>query len=319
MPPSIPPRQRPVSGTVLPGNEKMTDRYEAMATLVACVDAGSLSAGARALGQPLATVSRRVAELEARLGARLLRRSARGLTPTDAGVDYLAACRRILEDLAEAERAAAGEYAAPRGLLSLTAPVVFGRLHVVPVVTEFLAAFPEVDVRLALGDRPENLGEEPLDAAIRVGEPPAGELRARRLGAVGRVAVASPAYLDARGRPAVPEDLAGHDCITFTALAAPDRWRFGPQDRGVAIRSRLTVNTAEAALDAACAGAGVTRVLSYQAARALAEGRLERVLAAHEPPPWPVHILYPPGLRALKLRAFLDFAGPRLEARLRRG
>ncbi|SFH62596.1 LysR family transcriptional regulator [Albimonas pacifica] len=295
----------------------MTDRYEAMATLVACVDAGSLSAGARALRQPLATVSRRVAELEARLGAQILRRSARGLTLTDAGVDYVAACRRILEELAEAERAAAGEFASPRGVLSLTAPVVFGRLHVIPVVTEFLAAFPEVDVRLALGDRPANLGEEPLDAAIRVGEPPLGELRARRLGAVSRVVVASPAYLAARGRPQAPEDLAGHDCITFTALMAPDRWRFGPQDRGVAIRSRLAVNTAEAALDAACAGAGLTRVLSYQAAAALAEGRLERVLQPHEPTPWPVHILYAPGRRARKLRAFLDFAGPRLEARLR--
>ncbi|MDD3444723.1 MAG: LysR family transcriptional regulator [Zavarzinia sp.] len=296
----------------------MVDRLETMSILVAVVDAGSLSAGARRLGLPLATVSRRVADLEAALGARLLLRSPRGLVTTEAGAAYLGACRRILDEVAEAERVAAGEFVVPKGLLSLTAPVVFGRLHVLPVITAFLAAYPAIDVRLELGDRNVNLQEEQIDAAIRIGHLPDSGLRARRVGVVRRVVCAAPAYLAARGVPARPEDLAAHDCITFANLMAPDRWYFGEgrRERPVPIHSRMTVNTAEAAIEAASAGLGLTRVLSYQVARAVADGRLSVVLADDEPGPWPVHILYGDGLVPRKLRAFVDFAAPRLEASL---
>lgn len=293
----------------------MTDRLDTMAILVACVDTGSLSAGARQLRLPLATVSRRVAELESRLGTALLHRSARGLTVTDPGSAYVAACRRVLEDVAEAERIASGEFVAPRGLLTLTAPIVFGRLHVLPAVTAFLQAYPDVEIRLEQTDRPVSLQEENIDAAIRIGPLPDSSLRARRVGAVRKVLCASPGYLARRGRPEAPEELVHHDCITFGSLTAPDRWTFGAgrDARPVPVRSRLSVNTAEAAIDAAVAGLGVTRVLSYQIAAALAAGRLEILLAQFEPEPWPVSLLYRPGPVPQKLRAFIDFAAERFE------
>lgn len=299
----------------------MSDRFDSMSMLVAAVDGGSLSAGARKLGLPLATVSRRVSELEERLGTRILHRSARGLTLTEPGEAYLAACRDILEQLSEAERLAAGEFREPKGRLTLTAPIVFGRLHVLPVVAAFLKAFPEVDIRLEQTDRPVSLTEEHLDAAIRIGHLADSSLRARRVGAVRRVICASPAYLAARGCPERPEDLARHDCISFEGLMPSDRWRFGEEasERQVRIRSRLSVNTAEAAIAAAEAGLGVTRVLSYQVAAPVARGRLRIVLEAAEPAPWPVHILYRGGPVPRKLRAFVDFAAPRLAAALSGG
>ncbi|WP_216671019.1 LysR family transcriptional regulator [Mangrovicoccus sp. HB161399] len=296
----------------------MADRLDSMAILVACVDAGSLSAGARQLRLPLATVSRRVAELEDRLGTALLHRSARGLSLTDPGSAYVAACRRVLEDVAEAERAASGEFAAPRGQLALTAPIVFGRLHVLPAATAFLQAYPEVAIRLEQTDRPVSLQDENIDAAIRIGRLPDSSLRARRLGTVRRVLCAAPGYLAARGRPDSPEALADHDCIAFGSLAASGRWNLGAgrDARAVPVRARLSVNTAEAAVGAAAAGLGMARVLSYQIAAPLAAGQLEILLERCEPEPWPVSLLYRPGPVPQKLRAFIDFAAPRLEAAL---
>ena len=297
----------------------MTDRLDAMSLFVAAVDAGSLSGAARARGLPLATVSRRVAELETALGTQLMLRSARGLALTDAGATYLAACRRILEEVAEAERTASGEFTTPRGVLTLTAPIVFGRLHVLPVTVAFLKAFADVEVRLEQTDRVVSLHEERIDAAIRIGRLPDSGLRARRVGAVRRVVCAAPDYLASRGTPQRPEDLGTHACITFANLMAADRWRFGEgrAERQVPIRSRLVVNTAEAAIEAAEAGLGITRVLSYQAAAAVAGGRLVVLMAQDEPEPWPVHLVYPGGMVPQKLRAFIDFAAPRLEASLR--
>ncbi|MBY8976783.1 LysR family transcriptional regulator [Rhodobacteraceae bacterium NNCM2] len=294
----------------------MTDRLEAMSILTAVVDAGSLSAGARQLRMPIATVSRRVAELEAALGTQLLIRSARGLSLTDTGAAYLAACRRILEDVTEAERIAAGEFREPRGLLVLTAPIVFGRLHVLPLIIEFLRAFPEVDIRLEQTDRPVSLHEDHVDAAIRIGQLPDSSLRAQRLGEIRRVTCASPGYLAERGRPVAPSDLAAHDCITFANLMAPDRWRFGSgaDEQQVPIHSRLVVNTADAAIAAAIAGLGMAQVLSYQVADALSEGQLELVLEDIEPDPWPVNLVFRDGMVPQKLRAFMDFAAPRLKA-----
>ena len=202
------------------------DRLESMSILVAAVEAGSLSAAARRLGMPLATVSRKVSELEAHLKTRLLNRSSRRLTLTDAGRSYVAACRRILEDVGEAERAAAGEYSAPKGELIVTAPIVFGRLHVLPVAMEFLEAFPEIDLRLVLADRLLNLQEDHVDLAVRIGELPDSSLVATRVGPIRRVVCASPAYFAARGTPRDPGDLSDHDCITFEGLMSPRAWTF---------------------------------------------------------------------------------------------
>jgi DNA-binding transcriptional LysR family regulator len=295
------------------------NRLEAMSVLLAVVDAGSLSAASRELGMPLATVSRRVSELEAALKTRLLIRSTRRLTLTESGRGYVEACRRILEEVNEAERAAAGEYSAPRGELVVTAPVVFGRLQVLPVLTEFLQAYPEVNVRLALGDRIVNLQEDHVDLALRIGALPDSGLVATTLGSVRRVVCASPSYLSRKGIPEHVRDLAAHDCVSFELFATSDSWRFQVRGAEVAIpiHPRLTVSTAEAAIDAALAGLGITCVLSYQVEAALRAGQLELILETFEPPPLPVSFLYASqGRLPLKLRALLDFAIPRLRARL---
>jgi DNA-binding transcriptional LysR family regulator len=295
------------------------DRFESMAILVTAVEAGSLSAAARRLGTPLATVSRKVSELEAHLKTRLLTRSSRRLTLTDVGRSYVVACKRILEDVGEAERAASGEYSAPKGDLIITAPIVFGRLHVLPVVAEFLEAYPEIDIRMVLADRVVNLFEEHVDLAVRIGELPDSSLVAIRVGAIRRVVCGSPAYFFVRGTPQTPDELGTHDCVTFEALMSPDIWTFaiGRSDESVPVHSRLVVNTAEAAIDAAIAGIGITRVLSYQIAAAMRAGTLAIALQEFEPPPWPLNLVYAGGrLLPLKLRAFLDFAVPRLRARL---
>jgi DNA-binding transcriptional LysR family regulator len=295
------------------------DRLESMSVLVAAVEAGSLSAASRRLGTPLATVSRKVSELETHLGARLLNRSSRRLTLTEAGRSYFAACKRILDDVGEAEQAAAGEYSAPRGELIITAPIVFGRLHVLPVISEFLKAYPEIDIRLVLADRVVNLLDDHVDLAVRIGELADSSLVATRLGAIRRVVCASPAYFAARGTPTKPGELCTHDCITFEGLGSSETWTFrlGRSDVPVPIHSRLTVNTAEASIDAAIAGIGITRVLSYQIATALRTGALVLTLDEFEPAPWPANLVFGAGrLLPLKLRAFLDFAAPRLKARL---
>ena len=287
--------------------------------LVTAADAGSLSAASRRLGRPLTTVSRRISALEAHLGTRLLNRSSRRLTLTDAGRAYVAACKRILDDVKDAERAAIGEYSAPRGELTITAPIVFGRLHVLPVVAEFLKAYPEIDIRMVLADRVVNLFEDRIDLAVRIGELPDSGLVATRVGAIRRVVCASPAYFSLRGTPRRPGELGAHDCVTFEGLMVPEAWTFaiGRSLASVPIHSRLVVNTAEAAVDAAIAGVGITRVLSYQIATAMRAGTLAIALREFEPAPWQVSLVYGGGRpQPLKLRAFLDFAAPRLKARL---
>ncbi|WP_158811637.1 LysR family transcriptional regulator [Beijerinckia sp. L45] len=295
------------------------DRLDAMSLLLTVVDAGSLSAASRRLGMPLATVSRRIADLEGHLKTRLLNRTSRTIALTESGQSYVEACKRILEQVDEAERTAAGEYSVPKGDLTLTAPVVFGRLHVLPVAIAFLEAYPDIDLRLVLADRLINLAEDHVDLAVRIAALPDSGLIATRVGSIRRVVCGSPAYLARRGRPDRPDDLRDHDCVTYGGLTASHAWRFtnGKDETIVPVHSRLTVNTAEAAIDAAVAGLGLTRVLSYQVADAQRSGALERVLQAFEPVPWPVSLVYVgQGLLPLKLRAFLDFAIPRLKARL---
>jgi DNA-binding transcriptional LysR family regulator len=295
------------------------DRLEAMAILVAAAEAGSLSAAGRRLGMPLATVSRKVSGLETHLQTRLLNRSSRRLTLTDAGETYIAACKRILDDVDEAERGAAGEYRAPRGELIISAPILFGRLHVLPIAVEFLKAYPDIDMRTLFSDRIVNLLDEHVDLAVRIGELPDSSLFARRIGSMRRVVCASPEYFAEHGTPETPEDLATHRCITFEGLVLGATWTFagGKSQSTTAVRPRLIVNTAQAAVDAAIAGIGITQVFSYQAAEAVRAGKLVLVLREFEPAPWPVSLVYTGGrFLPLKVRAFLDFAAPRLKSRL---
>lgn len=294
------------------------NRLESMSVFVAVVEAGSLSAAARQLGMPLATVSRKVAELEAHLKSRLLHRTTRQLSLTDVGASYLAACRRILEEIGEAERAATGEYAVPKGELVVTAPIVFGRLHIVPVVAEFLAQYPEISINLMLTDRVVHLMEEQCDVAVRIGDLPDSSLKAVQVGTVRRVVCASPRYLQTHGVPATPQALTDHSCITFEVLSSVGAWVFGAgkAQQSVPVHSRLSVNTAEAAITAATLSVGVIRVLSYQVADAVHKGELQVVLQPFESAALPISLVHKgQAPLPLKVRAFLDFVSPRLRSR----
>jgi DNA-binding transcriptional LysR family regulator len=292
------------------------DRLASMSVFVAVATAGSFSGASRELRMSLPTVSRKISELESHLDAKLLLRSTRKLVLTDVGESYLLACRRILEEVAEAERGATGEYNSPHGDLLVTAPVVFGRLHVLPVAAEFLAEHLQVDLRLVLTDRPLSLMDEHLDLAVRIGELPDSSLVATRVGQTRTVVCASPAYLKQHGTPKSLAALAEHDCITFAALGGSDEWRFR-NGESVRVHSRLVVNTAEAAVDGALCGVGLARVLEYQIAAAVRARKLAIVLGKFEPAPAPVSLLYVRERRLTgKLRAFLDFIAPRLRSRL---
>jgi DNA-binding transcriptional LysR family regulator len=296
------------------------DRLGAMRVFVTVADAGSLSAAARRLGMPLATVSRQLAQLEEEVGARLVTRTTRHLVLTEPGRGYLEACRRILEEVESAELKLAGDRSEPNGTLALTAPVVFGRLHVLPVVTDFLSRFPRVEVRMMLIDRPVDLVEEQLDVAVRIGKLPASTLISTRVGAVRPILCAAPAYLNARGTPTRPEQLTEHDCISFSGAPMAERWTLGKRGtrRAERVSARLAVNSAEAAVDAAIAGLGIVRILSYQAERAIREGRLKRVLANFEGEDVPVSILHrETRLPQAKVRSFVDFAAASLRKRMR--
>ena len=236
-----------------------------MSVFAAIVDGGSPAAAGRRLNVPLATVSRKLADLEAHLKTRLITRSTRKLVLTDAGRDYLDACRQIVEQVDEAERAASGAYANVKGQLVVAAPIVFGRLHVVPVAAAFLEAHPDVDIQLRLGDRNVNLIEEHVDVALRIGALPDSNLVATQVGTIRRVVCASPVYLERYGTPQSLDDLAAHRCITFDGLEAATAWTFADatgQKRQVAVHSRMAVSTADAAIEAAVLGLGLTRVLS---------------------------------------------------------
>ena len=293
------------------------DRLDAMTILLRVIDKGSFSAASRDLGVPLATVSRKVSELERHLRTRLLVRTTRKVALTDAGATYVASTRRILDEIQETERVAAGEFHVPRGELILTAPVFFGRLHVLPVVTGFLAAYPEINVQLLLSDRNLHLIEDHVDMAVRIGPLPDSTMVATRVGSMRTVVCASPQLLARQGVPQSPEDLAGLPCVNFEFLSPASAWPFrlkstkGTTD--VPIRSRLSVTTAEAAVWAAAQGVGVTRVLHYQCANAINDGSLRTILANFEVEPLPVHLLHAArGPLPSKLRVFLDFAAGRL-------
>jgi DNA-binding transcriptional LysR family regulator len=295
------------------------DRIEAMTILVAAVDTGSLSAASRHLRIPLATVSRRVSELEEHLNVRLLHRGNRKLVLTDAGSAYVTSCRRIMEEIAEVERTASGEYRAPQGELIISAPAVMGRSHVLPILTEFLSAFPDVRIRLQLTDRYVNLVEEHIDLAVRVGELPDSSMIATRVGSIRMVLCASPAYLKRRGVPKKPADLATHECVIHEGNATSNTWEFITEKtkQTVRIQSRLAVNLGEAEAAAAAEGAGIARVLSYLIDDLVKSRSVAKLLESYEPPPMPVSVVYSSQRQLpLKLRAFLDFSIPRLRERL---
>jgi DNA-binding transcriptional LysR family regulator len=285
------------------------NRLDAMATFVTVCDAQGFAPAARRLGVSPSVVTRQVAALEEHLGVRLLHRTTRSIGLTDAGQRYLGRARRILGDLEEAEQSAQSERAEPQGKLSVAAPLLFGRLHVAPVLARFLRMYPRVTAELQLSDRNANLVEEGIDVAIRIGHLPDSQLIARRLGETRRIVVASPAYLERAGEPAHPADLARLDTIAFIGLDPMADWRFAENGGEVRVRvePRYATNSGDAAIAYAIGGGGVTRVLGYQVREAVASGQLKEVLRAFSPPPLPIHAVYPSSrLLSSKVRAFVD-------------
>jgi DNA-binding transcriptional LysR family regulator len=298
------------------------DRLREMAVFVAVADAGGFARAAERLHASAPAVTRTVAALEARLGARLFQRTTRSLRLTEAGQRLLEPARRLLADADAAERAAVGETAEPAGHLSLTAPVTFGRLHVAPVLATVLAAHPRMTATMMMADRVVSLAEEGLDAAIRIGDLGDSGLMATRVGETRRVYVASRAYLAARGAPDTPAALKDHALIAFTLQAGRRTWAFRQSGRALAldVSPRIEVNDAMAALAIAEGGGGIASLLGYQAAEALATGRVAEVLTDFAPPPRPIHIVHDAGrLVPAKLRAFLEMAAPALRTRLAKG
>ena len=285
------------------------DRIEAMQAFVAVAELNGFAPAARRLKLSPSAVTRLIAALEQRLNARLLQRTTRSVALTDVGARYLERAKRILADIDEAERAAEGERMRPAGRLVVSAPVGFGRLHVSPVMSAYLKRHVEVTGELRLEDRMINLVEDGVDLAVRIGELSDSTLVARQVGTMRRIVVASPAYLKARGEPKRPQDIASHSTIQFGATAGHSDWRFAEDGREVRVNiaPRLLTNSADAAIQYAVAGGGLTRVLAYQAADALTRGRLKIVLQKFELPAFPVSIVYPTSrLLSAKVRTFID-------------
>ncbi len=285
------------------------DRIDAMQAFVAVADLQGFAPAARKLRLSPSGVTRLIAALEDRLGARLLQRTTRSVTLTDAGRRYLERARRILADVEEAESAAEGERTRPSGRLVVSAPIGFGRLHVSPLMSAYLTRYPDVAGELRLEDRMVSLVEDGVDLAVRIGQLADSSLVARHVGEMRRIVVASPGYLKARGEPKTPGAIAAHDTIQFGATAAPADWRFvedGSEVR-VAVAPRFSTNSADAAIQHAEQGGGLTRVLAYQAAYSLKRGRVRIVLAKFELSAMPVQIVYPTSrLLSAKVRTFID-------------
>jgi DNA-binding transcriptional LysR family regulator len=299
------------------------DRIDAMKVFVAALDEGSLAGAARRLRRSPAAVSRAVAFLEAHVGVELLHRTTRSLRLSEAGKRYAEACRRVLTDLEEADILAAGERSAPRGLLTITAPVAAGEDILGPIVDDFMDAFPAVDVRLYFLDRPANLIDEGIDLALRIAHLADSTLIAVKVGEVRRVVAAAPRYLAQNPVIEQPPDLAKHRIVAMTHFGI-DSWSFPPLPgstvpRVVQFVPRFIVNSIRGAVASAVGGRGVTRLFSYHIADQLRDRSLEIVLAAHEHDPLPVHLIAPHGrMQVPKVRAFVDFAVPRLKAHFAR-
>ncbi len=287
------------------------DRFAEMTTFVTVVDAGSLSSASRQLGSSLPAVSRQLTALEARLGTKLVHRTTRKLRMTEAGEAFYGRCIRILGDIEEAEGDVANRQGELRGRLTISVPVVFGRLHVIPLLPSFLARFPDIVIDLQMDDRPIDLIEEGVDVAVRVGPPPdSSSLNARKLSRYRRVTCATPAYFERRGVPSMPAELGEHDCLVFTRDPNPE-WRFRGEDGHTTIvrpHAVLLSNNGDAVREAVLAGSGLALLPTWMIQDALDDGRLETALKAFEPPGTAVHALYPRQTRATaRVRAFVDF------------
>ena len=297
------------------------DRLEAMAMLREVVDRGSLSAASRSLRVPVPTLSRKLSQLEGLLGTQLLIRTTRKLSLTDAGITYVAAARRILGEVEDAEREATGEFIAPKGELVVTAPLHFGRLHVLPIVADFLALFPEINVRLRFADRNLHLVGDDVDMAVRIGRLEDSTMVATRIGSMRIVVCASPGLLAGHAGPSTPQDVQGFPTIVVETPMPEAGWRFRQAGSTAPIKlqvvPRLSVTMTEAAAQAAIRGVGLAQLLHYQVAEAVEAGMLRLVLEEFEPEPTPVHLIHASrGQLPLKMRRFLDFAVPRLRRRL---
>ncbi|WP_397399930.1 LysR family transcriptional regulator [Phenylobacterium sp.] len=292
------------------------DRFHAMRVLVRIADTGGFAEAARQLNLSPPAVTRAVAGLEDLIGARLLTRTTRLVKLTEVGQRYVDDCRQILAAMEEAEAAAAGSYARPTGVITITASVLFGQIYIVPIVTEFLDAYPEVTGRLLFLDRVINLVDEGIDVAIRIGNLPDSSQTAVKVGSVRRVVCGAPSYFERHGVPDQPSDLTSHRIIAATSAWTSLDWRFGRDSRTVAhVTPALFCNSNEGAISAARSGWGLTRVLSYQIGPDLLSGALQTTLDDFEEAPLPIHIVHPEGRNAsAKVRAFVDFAAIRLRA-----
>ncbi|AUT64286.1 LysR family transcriptional regulator [Paraburkholderia terrae] len=298
------------------------DRLEAMEMLLTAVDRGSLSAAARELKIPASTLTRKVADLEELLGTRLLIRTTRKLTLTDAGMSYVAAARRILDLVREQEREATGEFATAKGELVVTAPVQLGRLHILPVINQFLAQYPDISVRLLLSDRNLDLIDSHADLALRIGELADSSMIATRIGSLRPIVCASPAFLANHTPPREPDDLVKYSCVVFNSpYLSPWRFRLPTTNKTyvLGVKPRLEVTTPDAAVSAAVDNAGITYVFEHDADEAIRSGQLEILLPQFEIEPVPVHLVHVSrNLMAIKLRHFIDFAAPKLRQSLSR-
>lgn len=293
------------------------DQLTLMTVYVAVAEEESFAGGARRLKMSPPAVTRAVAALEEHLGVKLLDRTTRYVRATDAGQRYLEDSRRIISEVEEANEAAAGVNAEPRGHLAVTAPVLFGRAYVLPGIVEYLQRYPAMEVSALFLDRVINLLEEGLDVGIRIGELPDSSMKALHVGQVRRVVCASPEYLERYGRPDKPAELLAHTLISSSAISPAIEWKFGQgaTTSGIRVKPRLTVTTNDAAIEAALQGFGITRLMSYQAMPYLASGKLKLILSEFEPAPMPIHVLHREGRYAsAKIRSFVDMMTTRLRA-----
>jgi DNA-binding transcriptional LysR family regulator len=287
----------------------MADRLREMRAFVAVCDAHGFAPAARRLGVAPSAITRLIASLEVDLGAVLLQRTTRAVKLTDAGARFLERCRRILADVEEAELAAQNERGVPRGRLIVSAPLLFGRIHVAPIASIFLDQNPEVQLDLSLSDRIVNLVEEGVDVAVRIGHLADSTLIARRIGFSQRILVASSDYLEQHELPTKPEDLASHSLIAFHTQGLEQRWRFEHSDRGafdIPLKPRFSTNSADVAIEHAMRGGGIASVFRYQVASPIRNKRLLELLPEYAPPPLPIHALFPTTrLLSTMVRAFL--------------
>ena len=292
------------------------DRFHLMTVFVAVAEEESFAAGARRLGMSPPAVTRAISALEERLGVKLLNRTTRYVRVTDAGNRYLDDCRRIIHEADDADDAAAGINATPRGHLAVTAPVLFGKLFVLPGIVEYLKRYPDMEVSAVFLDRVVNLLEEGFDVGIRIAELPDSSMRAIRVGQVRRILCASPDYLESNGIPSNPAELSSHHIIAASGISPTNEWKFNPELKPFAVRvkPKLTVSSNDSAIEAACQGIGITRLLSYQVGPHLASGQLKIILQDFEPAPLPIHVLHREGRYAsAKIRSFVDLIAANLK------